>query len=103
MEPARVVHLNPSPDGYTACCGRTRQEVRRGDRFTLDWEQVNCNRANPPRVNSIINREAVLSGRAKGALGRLIELRARLDRASSSTIDEEFRNQLLRIIDGEYN
>jgi hypothetical protein len=99
MEPARVVHLNPTPEGFTPCCGRTRTEVRRGDRFTLDLEQVNCNGANPIRTQSIVDREAALKGRAKGALGRLLEVRARLERASSSIIDDTLRNELLGLID----
>lgn len=44
-------------------------------------------------------RHRQLQGRADGALERLLELRARLVRASSSVINEPFRNELLQFID----
>lgn len=47
----------------------------------------------------IHRRHAELQGRADGALGRLIELRARLMRASSSVINSGFRDELMELID----
>lgn len=44
-------------------------------------------------------RHARLQGRAEGSLERLLRLRARLVRASSSVINEPFRDELLRLID----
>lgn len=47
----------------------------------------------------INERHRRLQGRADGALERLLGLRAQLVRASSSVINESFRNELLRFID----
>jgi hypothetical protein len=49
--------------------------------------------------DEIHSRHHRLQGRAEGALGRLLDVRARLVRASSSVINEPFRNELLRLID----
>jgi hypothetical protein len=49
--------------------------------------------------DEIHHRHHLLGERAEEALPRLLELRARLMRASSSVINEPFRNELLRLID----
>jgi hypothetical protein len=49
--------------------------------------------------DDINRRHAELKGRADGALGRLLDLRARLMRASSSVINAGFRDELIEFID----
>lgn len=52
----------------------------------------------------IHDRQALLKGRADGALGRLLEVRARLMRASAQVINSPFRDELIRYIDtGRWN
>lgn len=49
--------------------------------------------------DEIHDRQRQLKGRAEDALGRLLEVRALLMRASSSVINSSYREELLEIID----
>lgn len=57
----------------------------------MDDDRMSCEEIN--------DRHAQLRGRAEGALERLLELKARLMRASSSVINSSFRDELLELID----
>ncbi len=52
--------------------------------------------------DDIHDRQRQLRGRAEEALGRLLEVRARLMRASSSVINSSYRDELLELIDKGY-
>lgn len=101
-DPVETVHSVPPP-GYrfTACCRVDIDELDGGDRLTSDHTQVTCpfGLRGQFGVNSIVNRKAELMGRAEGALSRLLGVRALLVRASSSEVSDEFRKQLLSLID----
>lgn len=56
-----------------------------------------------PLVNPIITREAALNRRVKEAFPRLMRARALIEGASSSNISDEFRRQLLELIDRGQN
>src|SRR4051812_26011854 len=101
METPRAgTHLPPTREGDTPCCGRAKTEGRPGGEVSLDYEQVTCNGLlRQPGPNPIVRRKAALRGRAEGSLERLLQVRARLNRASSSCISATFRDELLELID----
>lgn len=72
--------------------------------MTYDPDNVTCELMDePPLINSIVEREAALSRRAGEALQRLLQVKALIDRASPDSIDAEFRNKLLKLIDWGQN
>jgi len=104
-EGSEVVHLmrSRSPEGRTECCHRLRHEVPYKDRVTSNPAEVTCelmSTLDDIFVNSIVARRAALDKRVEEALPRLLEIRKRINRASSSAISDEFRNELLKLIDG---
>lgn len=101
-----VVHLDPRRGltGRTPCCNLRRHEIPARDRVTDDVDQVTCELMDePPLINSIVEREAALSRRAGEALQRLLQVRVLIERASPQSIDAEFRNRLLKLIDSGQN
>lgn len=98
-----VVHLMRArgPFAVTECCRQLRHDVPYGDKVTSDPELVTCEVSwHEPLMNSIVARRAALDKRVEEAFPRLLGVRDQLNRASSSAIDDEFRNQLLKLIDG---
>lgn len=102
---SEVVHLITlrGPD-RTECCKLPRHEVPYKDRVTAHPDQVTCEVTwDDQFVNSIVDREAALTRRVEEALPRLLMLRARINRASSSELNADFRNELLKLIDWGQN
>lgn len=97
-----VVHLDPrrGQTGLTPCCGLRREDIPYKDRVTIHRDEVTCpSEREPHLMNPAIQREAALSRRAGDALNRLLIVRRMVDEASPDTIDAEFRNRLLKLID----
>lgn len=107
LEPGReIVHLMRGRDraSRTLCCNRLRHEVRYSDRITSDPTEVTCEVSLHDRfVNSVVDRHAALDRRVKEAFPRLLLVREKVMRASSSAISDDLRNELLRLIDGGQN
>lgn len=104
LEPGpEIVHLmrGRGRESRTLCCNRLRHEVRYSDRITSNPAEVTCEVSLHDRfVNPIVERRTALDRRVKEAFPRLLEVRERINRASSSAISDEFRNELLKLIDG---
>lgn len=100
-----VVHLLRSLGRVrTECCALLRHEIPYKDRVTVHPDEVTCELTRDDRfVNSIVDREAALNRRVEEALPRLLMIRARINRASSSELNADFRNELLKLIDWGQN
>lgn len=99
-----VVHLlrNRGRVG-TECCNLLRHQLGQNDTVTRNPEKATCEVTLPQLVNPIVDREASLNKRVKEAFPRLMEARARIDGASPSDISDDFRRQLLELIDRGQN
>jgi hypothetical protein len=100
---SEVVHLMLSRGqfGRTECCYRLRHEIPYKDRVTCHGAEVTCELIlDDVFVNPIVERRTALQKRVEEALPRLLEVRARISRASLSEINDDFRNELLKLIDG---
>lgn len=98
-----VVHLMTSRGqfGRTQCCYRLRHEVPYKDRVTSNPTEVNCELIlDDVFVNPIIERRTALQNRVEEAFPRLMRMRDLINRASPSAISDDFRNELLKLIDG---
>lgn len=101
--PRVVHHMPPQGAGKTPCCSMLPFELPRHHSMTEDNTRVTCKGEDEPaRMNSIVARRTSLEGRAAGALGRLLGVRALLNRASPDSIDAELRRKLLELIDRGY-
>lgn len=92
----------PSGLSRTLCCNIEMSELPSPqDRVSCDWVDVTCPVNWPGRrvVESIVELEAQSAEKAKGSLDRLLGVRARLIRASSSEINSRLREELLGMID----
>lgn len=98
-----VVHLlrNRGRVG-TECCNQFRHQLGQNDIVTRDPDKATCE-VTLPIMNPIVDREAALNSRVKEAFPRLMEVRALVDRAMASDISDDFRNQLLELIDRGQN
>jgi hypothetical protein len=100
-----VVHLvPPQGGGKTPCCEKSPFELPQNHRMTEDESIVTCPgvEEGAPALNVIVMRRAALGGRADGSLGRLLAVRAALEGASPSAIDDKLRGKLMDLIDRGY-
>jgi hypothetical protein len=87
----------------TECCNLMREELPEGDWVTAIPDRTTCEVTAVAQINLIVDREAALNRRAQEALPRLLMLRARINRASSSELNADFRDELLKLIDWGQN
>lgn len=97
------VHMAPPPgESLTPCCNLGLDELPSDkDRVTTLPDEVTCAvswRGRSVPAPSLL-MAAMKGGKLEGSLERLLKVRARLIRASSSEINSGLRDELLRLLD----
>jgi hypothetical protein len=98
------VHLAPLPgEPLTPCCNRGISELHDGDSLTDIPDEVTCPVSWSGRLipSSSLMRAIRSRGETEGSQEKLLKVRARIVRASSSEMNSKTREELLRLLDGE--
>lgn len=98
------VHMAPPPgESFTPCCNLGLSELPGGDVVTDDPESVTCAVSWSGRLipSSSLMRAIRSRGEVEESQEKLLKVRARIVRASSSEMNSRVREELLRLLDEE--
>lgn len=96
------VHMAPLPHHHhTPCCNQPLSDLPRHHLLTDDPVEVTCPVSWSGRgdLDRMVEQQARSAEKAGESLERLLKVRARLARASSSEINSQLRRELLGLID----